>query len=63
MFETRFSVFETDKLDRFHDTEIVAMVTIVSIVVTKDAPIVAWMDIVIDVGQVVASDLLGDLIS
>lgn len=63
MFETRFSVFETDKLDRFHDTEIVAMVTIVSIIVTKHASIVAWMDIVIDVGQVVASDLLGDLIS
>ena len=63
MFETRFSVFETDKLDRFNDTEIVAMVTIVSIIVTKHASIVAWMDGVIDVGQVVASDLLGDLIS
>jgi excinuclease ABC subunit A len=57
LFKARFSVFETNKLDRFHDTEIVAMVAIVSVVVTEHAPIIGGVNIVIDVGQVVPRDL------
>ena len=53
MFKTRFSIFETEKLDRFYDTEIVAMMSIMGVVVTHDTTVVASMDAVIDVGEVV----------
>jgi len=45
LFKAPFSVFETDKLDRFHDTEIVAMMAIMGVVVTHHAPIVACMEL------------------
>mgnify|MGYP007030634169 CR=1 FL=1 len=57
MFKTLFSVFETDKLDRFHDTEIVAMMAIMGVVVTHDASVVAGVQPVVDVCEVVAGDL------
>lgn len=40
-----------------------AMVAIMGIVVADDAPIVTRVDVVIDVGEVVAGDLLGDFIN
>jgi hypothetical protein len=38
------------------------MVAFVSVVVTNHAPIIAWEDMVIDVGQVIPRDLPGGFI-
>ena len=40
-----------------------AVVTIMGVVITQDAAIVASMDVVIDIGEVVPCDLPGDLIN
>jgi len=63
LFKALFDIFEADKVDRLHETEVVAMMAIMGIVVADYATIIARVDVVIDVSQVVAGYRLGKLIN
>ncbi|MDD2742553.1 MAG: hypothetical protein PHV02_09785 [Rhodocyclaceae bacterium] len=63
MFKAFLDVFETDEIDRFNDAEIVAMVTVVGVVVANDATVITRVDVVIDVGKVIASHFFAHFIN
>jgi hypothetical protein len=56
LFKSLFTLFEADESNRFHDAEAVAMVTIMGVVVANHTTIVARVEVVIDLSQVVSRD-------
>jgi hypothetical protein len=56
LLEASFDILETGELDRFNLSKYVPMVIAVRIVVADDTPIVAGVQSMVDVGQVVTCD-------
>jgi hypothetical protein len=63
LFKAFLHIGKTDERDGLDNAEIVAMVSIMGIVITDDTPVVACVDPMVDVGQVVANDAPGALIN
>ena len=57
LFKSLFNVLETNEVNGFHDAKVVPMVVTMGVVVTNYPSVVSCMEVVIDVGKVVARNL------